>query len=888
MHFIVRMLVMTGIGKINSRSRQFIGLVLLSLLIWLAACERRPDIKATHSTIDQNQLDEFAESLQVNYTVINNLEKGRCGSAGRCFSVSIVLGTKRAFALSGWQLYFSQYFPLHHVLSDEFAVETINGDLKRIIPNDDYRGFKPGESKNLTMYIEGTHGNEFEAMPNYYVVGNGLEPRLVQSTVPTTDVDSGLEVMPHLSAFTDAERQFRITESENIQWATAEVLYDRNRESIHDPNAGIGEIIPSPRHVELDSQRRQLNLASGVSIQLNGLERRTMAVALNRLATLGVSERDGGIPLSVSLESADDGIEISESYSLKIDSGGIGIWATDEPGAFYALQSLVGLLRPADMHLPYVTIMDSPRYSFRGLHIDVARNFHSKELILRIIEQMAAYKLNKLHFHLGDDEGWRVQIPGLPELTDIGSKRCHDPTESRCLLPQLGSGPFGNTGVDGFYSVADYQEILATAAANQIQVIPSFDMPGHSRSAVKSMEARYRKYVAAGDDTKATQYLLTDLEDSSQYNSIQNYTDNTINVCLESSYAFVEKVITEMQKIHDRAGHPLTRYHIGADETAGAWKDSPECDRFLSEHSGLVTDANQLGSYFIERVAEMLTAKGIEPAGWGDGMGHTNVDNMPAVVQSNAWGRLIDPAHVSAHRQVNNGWEVVVSTPDVTYFDFPYEADPKERGFYWASRQTNTRKVFEFMPDNLPVHAEFWTDSEGLDFALHDAQPMHAGRGFVGMQGHVWSETMRSDEQVEYMLFPRLLALAERAWHRAPWEVPYDTDGASYGRDSGRFTEELRKKRDSDWNRFANIVASNELAKLDLAGIAYRIPTVGARRTAGRLHCNLIFPGLKIEFRIDEGDWETYDGPTHVGDNAVEVRAVSADGQRRGRRLQVH
>jgi hexosaminidase len=162
--------------------------------------------------------------------------------------------------------------------------------------------------------------------------------------------------------------------------------------------------------------------------------------------------------------------------------------------------------------------------TFRGLHVDVARNFHSKAEILAILDQMAAYKLNRLHLHLADDEGWRVEIAGLPELTTIGSRRCHDLAERTCLLPQLGAGPDPSAPVNGFYSRADYIEIVRAAQARHIQVIPSFDMPGHSRAAIKAMEARAARLRAEGKpEAEAGRYLLSEAGNASVYSSIQHY-----------------------------------------------------------------------------------------------------------------------------------------------------------------------------------------------------------------------------------------------------------------------------------------------------------------------------------------------------------------------------
>lgn len=152
--------------------------------------------------------------------------------------------------------------------------------------------------------------------------------------------------------------------------------------------------------------------------------------------------------------------------------------------------------------------------------LDIARNFHSKAQILAVMEQMAGLKLNKLHLHMGDDEGWRLQIASLPELTQVGSRRCHDPAETRCLMPFLGSGPDATAPGSGFLTGADYIEILKAARARQIEVIPSFDMPGHSRAAILSMKARARRLIAEGKSQEAARFRLDEPEDRSVYSSI--------------------------------------------------------------------------------------------------------------------------------------------------------------------------------------------------------------------------------------------------------------------------------------------------------------------------------------------------------------------------------
>ena len=160
----------------------------------------------------------------------------------------------------------------------------------------------------------------------------------------------------------------------------------------------------------------------------------------------------------------------------------------------------------------------------------------------------------------------------------------------------------------------------------------------------------------------------------------------------------------------------------------------------------------------------MLDKKGIQVASWSHGMGETRPEKMPKNVQTNSWALLFEEGHKVAHKQANLNWQTVLSTPEVTYFDFLYEAPPDERGNHWAARNINSRKVFEFMPDNLPAHAQIWADIKNHHYDSDDSHSsLNQTVKFKGIQAHLWSEMIRSDQQAEYMLFPRLLAFAERA-----------------------------------------------------------------------------------------------------------------------------
>ncbi|HBY86079.1 MAG TPA: beta-N-acetylhexosaminidase [Colwellia sp.] len=859
----------------------------------LLGCEKYPEpavdtgekinLQAIYS-VTQNDINKIAQNLEVNYRVVTNIPTDKCDSKiadGACFEVELSFTAKKAIAAKDWTIHFSQISPIQSFESEDFTVKHLNGDLHVISLQDNYSGFSAAETKKLTFRAMFWSLSETDALPNYIVSAPGLDARVIESTVPYIDKDTRLEILPYVEPFTDEKTQFKRTASDKTQWLTSEKLFQRNSVLVEDKLAVMQAIIPTPKSVTLDINDGFADISQGIAISLGNVHHNDVDAAISRLDNLGVKQNSEGLPLHLSIVSNKD--KVIGSYRLTVTDKEITIVGVDGNGVFNGLQSLASLVTVGEPRIPIIEVVDEPHFAFRGMLVDVARNFHSKEFILKLLDQMAAYKLNKLHLHLGDDEGWRLEIPSLPELTDIGAKRCFDVTEENCLISQLGAGVDENSSVSGYYSVSDYHEILQAATARHIQVIPSLDMPGHSRASIKAMTARYKKYMALEDEAKAKQFLLEDFEDKTQYSSVQFYSDNTINACLESSYDFVIEVMTQVKKIHADAGQPLTRYHIGADETAGAWLESPACKAFIANNDQGVTKMSELGAYFIERVAGILSDLDIETAGWSDGMEHTRVDNMPAIVQANAWDTLAWAGHEKVHRLANRDWQVVISSPDVLYFDFPHEADPKEHGYYWASRHTNTEKVFQFMPDNLPIHAEFWLDREDNAYVADDTKAALApGKKFLGIQGQLWSENVRTDDMVEHKVFPRLLALAERAWHLADWAVPYNYQGAKYSQHSNTFTNESKAMRDSQWALFANTLGQKEFTKLELAEIDYRLPTVGAVIQAGKLHANIAFPGLTIEYKVNGGNWLTYQTPIAVS-GEVNLRSRSTNGLRTSR-----
>ncbi len=818
----------------------------------------------------QAPLDRLAADLGYRFAVLDN-RPADCPGTTACFrsEITITMPDTLPATVAAPEIRFGFVSRIVAIDSDVFDWRLVNGDLNALVPKPGRR-LEAGRTYRIGIVGAGQYYSRAHAMPNAHLVVPGLEPRVIAATRTRIDADTGLETLPFVAPMTDEAKLATGSAADRNRWLTPERAYARYAERGAAATPDIA-VLPLPARATR-AAGTATDLTAGLRILPGRIDIDDLRSALDALPYPQVAA--GGVP--VTFATARD--LPAEGYRLTVGGNAVRIDAADVAGARHALRSLTqqaaferGMLRP-------LTIEDAPRYPFRGLHIDLARNFHGRDQVLKLIEQMATYKLNRLHLHLGEDEGWRMEVKALPELTDVGAYRCFDASETTCLQPQLGGDPDRAAATNGFLTQSDYLDILHAAKARGIEVIPSFDMPGHSRAAIRSMEARYRRLRAAGDTAAAERYRLVEPGDTTEYRSIQNYDDNTLNVCIDQTYRFLDTVLDEVAALHRQAGTPLKTYHIGADETAGAWSQSPACKAMMAR-TGM--QPTQLGAYFIERVAGNLAKRGIKVAGWSDGMGHTATVRMPARVQSNIWGGLHTGGVAETHVQANRGWDIVLSMPGLGYFDMPYAIDPDERGYDWASRSVDPFQVFAFMPGNLPANAAIIPDLLGRPTAVADTVPLDRGRGLTGIQAQLWSETVRSDAQVDYMLFPRLLSLAERAWTTPAWEPAY-VPGATYPPGDARVD---RAAIAADWRGFAGRVGV-ALRALDAGGVAYRLAPPGARITGGRLEANSEFPGTPIEYRTGDGAWRRYVGPVAVS-GPVQVRTRTPDGRRAGRSITV-
>ncbi|MEF1278530.1 beta-N-acetylhexosaminidase [Vibrio fortis] len=874
------------------------NLLSVAVLAGLSGCA------ATQST-EQQVVNTLADNLDVQYEVLTNHganEGLACQDLGAewasCNKVNMTLVNQgEAVDSKDWAIYFHSIRLILDVDNEQFKITRVTGDLHKLEPTDQFDGFAAGEEVVLPLVGEYWQLFETDFMPGAFVTAPNAEPKMIAS-LNTEDVASfvtGLE-----------GNNLKRTPDDNNVMATAVTRFEKNADLVAQDVSTT--LLPTPMSVEV--VEGNVDIAGGIALPKDAFDAEQFA-ALEARADVVNLDVSGDLPVSVAVVPTQFKGDLAKSgaYDMSISKEGIAITVFDKTGAFYAVQSIFGLIDSQNVEsLPLLSIQDAPRFDYRGVMVDVARNFHSKDAILATLDQMAAYKMNKLHLHLTDDEGWRLEIPGLSELTEVGANRCFDLDEKSCLLPQLGSGSTTDNFGSGFFSKADYVDILKYAKARNIEVIPEIDMPAHARAAVVSMEARYDRLMEEGKEAEANEYRLMDPQDTSNVTTVQFYNKQSfINPCMESSTRFVDKVISEVAAMHQEAGTPLTTWHFGGDEAkniklgAGlqdinaedkvSWKgnidlskqdkpfaQSPQCQTLIAD--GTVSDFGHLPSHFAEEVSKIVAEKGIPNfQAWQDGLKYSEGEKAFATENTrvNFWDVLYWGGTSSVYEWSKKGYDVIVSNPDYVYMDMPYEVDAKERGYYWATRATDTRKMFGFAPENMPQNAETSVDRDGNGFTGKgeiEAKP------FYGLSAQLWSETVRNDEQYEYMVFPRVLAAAERAWHRADWENDYKV-GIEYSQSSNLVDKAALNQ---DYNRFANVLGQRELAKLEKAGIDYRLPVPGAKIESGKLAMNVQFPGVELQYSADGETWLTYDDnqrPSVEGE--VYIRSISQSGERASR-----
>lgn len=470
--------------------------------------------------------------------------------------------------------------------------------------------------------------------------------------------------------------------------------------------AATPALVPWPADVAVQKGAFQLSARTPIHVPAGDAEAKAVAQQLRDMLIRAGKPRlkivEGGPALAgaITLKRSDS---TGEHYDVNVETSGVTIAAGDRKGLFYGAVT-VWQLATNGPALPAVTIKDQPRYAWRGFMLDSVRHFQSVDDVKRLIDAMAAYKLNVLHWHLTDDQGWRLEIKAYPKLTSVGAWRTPKGADAYRPAPAQ-YAPYG-----GFYTQDQAREIVAYAAARNIMVVPEVELPGHATAAITA----YPKLGVTGEAP------ASGMSDWGVYANLFNVDDST--------FAFLETVLDEMAAIF-----PAPYVHIGGDEAIkNQWQASPKIQAKIKELG--LADEDKLQSWFIARIAKHLAIRDKRIIGW-DEILEGGADPHAIVM---AWRGVDRAAEAARH-----GHDAILTPQPQLYLD---------------SRQS-------FSPNEPPGRSEPSTLKGVYTFdATAEGLTEEQARHVLGVQGNTFAEHQRDAKRVETMVFPRLTAVAELGW----------------------------------------------------------------------------------------------------------------------------
>ena len=420
-----------------------------------------------------------------------------------------------------------------------------------------------------------------------------------------------------------------------------------------------------------------------------------------------------GIELQINQKTKNNSIQFKKSnvlnenaYRLKITEDLIIIEASSAKGHFYGIQTLLQLIpfeKKLQIEIPCLTINDEPSFNWRGVHLDVCRHFFDVNFIKKYIDFLAMYKMNTFHWHLTEDQGWRIEIKKYPLLTEIGSKR------KGSMVGHYVDQTFNDIPYGGFYTQEDVKEIVQYAKERHITVVPEIEMPGHAKAALAAYP-----HLACTDGPFEVATGWGVFED--------------VFCPKEETFTFLEDVLTEVMALF-----PSTYIHIGGDECPKTrWKNCEYCQALIKKEG--LKDEHELQSYFIKRIEKFLNKNGRKLIGWDEILEGGLAPNAAVMSWQGETGGI---------EAAKKGHFVVMTPGSHCYFDH-YQGEPKNEPIAIGGF-TTLEKVYQYQP----IPKELTTDEANY---------------VLGAQANLWTEYMPTKEQVEYMLFPRLLALSEVVW----------------------------------------------------------------------------------------------------------------------------
>ena len=465
------------------------------------------------------------------------------------------------------------------------------------------------------------------------------------------------------------------------------------------------DVIPMPRSIEYHSGNFTISPETKFYTNLSAESRQALTDYLEGTSL-------GSVPFAESA-TGNNGIELNlcdssivtgkEAYRIEIDKKGVRLSANTETGIFYGLQTLLQLLNNGDNKtLPALTINDSPRFPYRGLHLDVSRHFFDKEFVKKQLNAMAYFKMNRLHWHLTDGAGWRIEIKKYPRLTSFAAWRPFDKLNDWWVGGRTFCEQDDPRAVGGYYTQDDIREVVAYAAERHITIIPEIEMPGHSEEVL----ATYPELSCSG----------------------KPYVNADFCIGTEKTFEFLENVLLEVIDLF-----PSEYIHIGGDEASkSSWKTCPRCQRRMADEH--LNSVDELQSYMIHRIEKFLNDHGRKIIGWDE------------IIE----GGLSPTATVMSRRGEEGGIKAVkagnqaIMTPGKYCYLDAFQDAPNTQPMAIGGYLT-LEKVYSFEP-------------------VSDSLSTKEAELILGVQGNVWTEYIPTPEHFEYMIYPRILALAEIGW----------------------------------------------------------------------------------------------------------------------------
>ncbi|TWO31106.1 beta-N-acetylhexosaminidase [Seonamhaeicola sediminis] len=497
------------------------------------------------------------------------------------------------------------------------------------------------------------------------------------------------------------------------------------------------DIIPKPTSLQFMDGKFLVNSKTKIVVD-SILENEGVYLAeiLNRLSSYDISsqtEGSGNIELRL-----DDSIKNEEGYTLSVTHKKIVISGKSSKGVFYGIQSLLQLLSPSkdsnnyaqnEITIPAVEIIDSPRYVYRGMHLDVARHMFPVSFIKKYIDLIALHKMNTFHWHLTDDQGWRIEIKKYPKLTEIGSWR------NGTIIGHFPGMANDNKKYGGFYSQEEIIDIVAYAAKRHITVIPEIELPGHSSAAI----AAYPHLSCFPDEpTTVVNNMMSNASKEAQAKETVKLVQETWGVfpdvyCAgkEDTFIFLKNVLDEVIQLF-----PSKYIHIGGDECPkDNWEKCVNCQSRIKTEN--LSDEHQLQSYFIQRIERYLNSKEKQIIGWDEILEGGLAPNATIMSWRGTKGGI---------EAAKQGHDVIMTPYQSVYFDY-YQHDNKDNEPLAIGGLTTVEDVYSYNPTPEELSEE-------------------EGHYILGAQANLWTEYISTPNYVEYMVLPRMTALSEVVWSK--------------------------------------------------------------------------------------------------------------------------